>query len=745
MGNETSTQVETNAQCYVERLHGSEKPSDKEKLREAGIELLRRLEENILIQYPFLKEAREAACLSDIRLKDQPLIFVNDQFLKLTLYAPEEVIGRNCRFLQGKFTKQATVDTIRHAISAGEPCDVELVNYRKDGVPFWNNFLLLPVWEDFATEGKPTHYIAIQKDVTFIRPQASKVPLWTTEDVVFFCDSLRLTKLAEVLFDVSMTGREFIKLTDTDLDLMLLSKEEKKAALVMLNAMRENPNLSSDVMRSIRLSTMSQLSPEELVSSAKSRKSIVRLDSDIAYEGPSGTVNLSNPKNLKIWGALESDDIPVKLKFFAKNCFKDLKNPLVRIVVMSRGFPYAELESVVRRLLDRKNASFQLSANMDGTVEGISSQVTFDFIMSRKAEKTSESLEFLIATAVTKKDLKRTLKKTKNVLAQSGSSSEYDSEDRSSNSMSNTNGIDMNGSASMVESPAFSANPDELVDVISDPSMAMELINVMWNSSHRDDLIKKILRYYDLRHESSIILRNAVTLAISECGSDKDIIFRTDTAAVLVMCKWAEMNGRQYRRTLLNPVVTDLLNDEDPDYVMWTKRVVLDLIKTADDMPEPLRFLFFLICNYTAEVFLDCKSAGIVNFLFLRLIGPALVFPKEHGLAVNLDSAEQKKLSKFAKVMQKYVASSFAASAKDSFGIHLSILYSKLSREGHTLHDVEMDALVNSMSDILSHHELLEARARVIHKEESGDCDRQDLQYTSRGRKKSNRRRKKHK
>jgi len=80
----------------------------------------------------------------------------------MTQYPREEIMGRNCRFLQGKHTSKAAIVKIREAIAAGRELDVQLLNYRKSGAPFWNNFLLLPVYADKNSK-VVTHFIAIQK------------------------------------------------------------------------------------------------------------------------------------------------------------------------------------------------------------------------------------------------------------------------------------------------------------------------------------------------------------------------------------------------------------------------------------------------------------------------------------------------------------------------------------------------------------------------------------------------------
>lgn len=93
----------------------------------------------------------------------RPLIYANKGFEKLTGYAVEEVIGRNCRFLQGKDTEQAPVDELRRAIAHGEETTVELLNYKKDGTPFWNRLSITPLKNK---AGEVTHYVGIQSDIT---------------------------------------------------------------------------------------------------------------------------------------------------------------------------------------------------------------------------------------------------------------------------------------------------------------------------------------------------------------------------------------------------------------------------------------------------------------------------------------------------------------------------------------------------------------------------------------------------
>lgn len=92
-----------------------------------------------------------------------PLVHVNRGFCALTGYAREEVLGQNCRFLQGPLTDPNTVTAVRAAIAAARPITVPILNYRKDGSAFWNRFQLSPV-RDRAD--RLTGYIGIQFHIT---------------------------------------------------------------------------------------------------------------------------------------------------------------------------------------------------------------------------------------------------------------------------------------------------------------------------------------------------------------------------------------------------------------------------------------------------------------------------------------------------------------------------------------------------------------------------------------------------
>ncbi|RNJ25739.1 PAS domain-containing protein [Halosegnis longus] len=93
---------------------------------------------------------------------DYPVVYTNDGFLDITGYDREEVLGRNCRFLQGPDTDEQTRTELREALQSREQVSVEILNYRKSGEPFWNELEIVPVTED----GTVSHFIGFQRDIT---------------------------------------------------------------------------------------------------------------------------------------------------------------------------------------------------------------------------------------------------------------------------------------------------------------------------------------------------------------------------------------------------------------------------------------------------------------------------------------------------------------------------------------------------------------------------------------------------
>ena len=110
-----------------------------------------------------LASSVEGITIADARLPDNPLIYANAGFERLTGYSAAEVVGRNCRFLQGPGTDPQAVAILRTAIQNRRAVTVTLLNYRRDGTPFWNRLSITPVRN---AAGAVTHFIGVQSDVT---------------------------------------------------------------------------------------------------------------------------------------------------------------------------------------------------------------------------------------------------------------------------------------------------------------------------------------------------------------------------------------------------------------------------------------------------------------------------------------------------------------------------------------------------------------------------------------------------
>ena len=121
------------------------------------------LEDRGDVFFAAIEMTRMPMVLTDPNLPDNPIVFANRAFQDLTGYEQEEIIGRNCRFLQGAQTDRGKVDELRQAIREHRACSVELLNYKRDGTPFWNGVYTAPVHD---RDGKLLYFFASQLDVT---------------------------------------------------------------------------------------------------------------------------------------------------------------------------------------------------------------------------------------------------------------------------------------------------------------------------------------------------------------------------------------------------------------------------------------------------------------------------------------------------------------------------------------------------------------------------------------------------
>lgn len=121
------------------------------------------VEEELQLRDRAIAASNNGIVITDPNLPDNPIIYVNECFLHNTGYRADEVLGRNCRFLQGQNRDQAKLDKLREAIKESRECQVVLRNYKKDGTLFWNELSISPVYDE---AGRLTNYIGVQSDIT---------------------------------------------------------------------------------------------------------------------------------------------------------------------------------------------------------------------------------------------------------------------------------------------------------------------------------------------------------------------------------------------------------------------------------------------------------------------------------------------------------------------------------------------------------------------------------------------------
>jgi PAS domain S-box-containing protein len=175
--------------------------------------------ESILKDFDLLSRALDASLsgiiITDHEQPDNPIIYCNQAFEKITGYSRKEIIGHNCRFLQKEDRDQTVRTTLKNAIEKGEACVVEIRNYRKDGSLFWNELYMSPV-KDKA--GHIQYFIGVQNDIT----RRKKAEL----DLIYYKEQIeakveertkRLRQNEEYLSSIVQTIREALIVLDPTL------------------------------------------------------------------------------------------------------------------------------------------------------------------------------------------------------------------------------------------------------------------------------------------------------------------------------------------------------------------------------------------------------------------------------------------------------------------------------------------------------------------------------------------------
>ena len=148
-----------------------------------------------------VRHAQIPLCITDPTLPDNPIVFANAAFCELTGFSEEEVIGQNCRMLQGPGTMDESIAAIRKVIASAEVDTVEILNYRKDGTSFVNALQIGPILGD---DGALMYYFGSQLDVTAKREMEKQARQLADDELLH-----RLRNIVNVMnVIVRMTGRE---------------------------------------------------------------------------------------------------------------------------------------------------------------------------------------------------------------------------------------------------------------------------------------------------------------------------------------------------------------------------------------------------------------------------------------------------------------------------------------------------------------------------------------------------------
>jgi diguanylate cyclase (GGDEF)-like protein/PAS domain S-box-containing protein len=164
--------------------------------------------------------------IADMTLPDQPLVYVNAAFERLAGYHDTELLGRNCRFLQGPDTDPAVLDRMRAALAAGRECRETMLNYRgPQRQPWWNEILLSPVHDD---DGRVVQFIGVQSDVT-ARVEAEHALTRETERAGHY-----LTRIEHLAFYDSLTGLMNRRRFEDQVETVLLESTLAERAVALL-------------------------------------------------------------------------------------------------------------------------------------------------------------------------------------------------------------------------------------------------------------------------------------------------------------------------------------------------------------------------------------------------------------------------------------------------------------------------------------------------------------------------------
>ncbi|MFD2743551.1 PAS domain-containing protein [Sphingobacterium populi] len=180
----------------------------------------------------------DGVVITDNSQPDNPIIYCNQAFSEISGYSINEIIGHNCRFLQGSDRNQKARAVISKALAEGKSCQVDIRNYKKDGTLFWNELSISPVLDE---DGNVTHFIGIQNDISR-RKEAEYNLLQERENLEKRVrDRTKdLKEHEEFLKGIVETIRESLLVLDPDLNIALVNKHFEKFFKINGNQLIDN-------------------------------------------------------------------------------------------------------------------------------------------------------------------------------------------------------------------------------------------------------------------------------------------------------------------------------------------------------------------------------------------------------------------------------------------------------------------------------------------------------------------------
>jgi len=161
---------QADSRAFDQKLNGRWIRVSDHRMRDGGVVSLRtdvtnlkEIQETLILRDRAIASVVSGVVITDPNQPDNPIVDVNPAFERITGYSKEEVMGRNCRFLQGVESQREAISALHDAIVDESECQAVLKNYRKDGTLFWNEVKITPVWD---ITGKLIHYVGVLTDVT---------------------------------------------------------------------------------------------------------------------------------------------------------------------------------------------------------------------------------------------------------------------------------------------------------------------------------------------------------------------------------------------------------------------------------------------------------------------------------------------------------------------------------------------------------------------------------------------------